>query len=171
MTAGTALSNNVVTDNPTDVSRTWATSNGGTHVVSSVNSSGLSQIYIQNVATTNTQLRLTSISITYGSQGSSTETETTITINSSGISNTDLANGTAAGTLTASVMANGSAISGASVTWDSSNEDVATISNSGVVTLVGSGTTIITASYSGVTGTYKSSSATYELTVSNSNVS
>lgn len=66
MTAGTELNGTTVTDNTTDVSRTWATVNDGTHVVSSVSEDGLSQIYIQNVASaTNTQLRPTAISITY----------------------------------------------------------------------------------------------------------
>ena len=65
MTAGTVISDNVVTDNTTAVNRTWASTSGGTHVVSSVSSDGLSQIYIQNVASTNVQLRPTAISITY----------------------------------------------------------------------------------------------------------
>ena len=65
MTAGTAISNNTVTDNTTAVSRTWATTSGGTHVVSSVSEAGLSAIHIQNVATTNVQLRPTNITITY----------------------------------------------------------------------------------------------------------
>lgn len=71
MTAGTAISNNKVTDNTTDVSRTWSTANGGTHVVSSVSNDGLSAIYIQNVGATNvtTQLRPTAISITYSTSG------------------------------------------------------------------------------------------------------
>lgn len=65
MTAGTAVSSNTVTDNTTDVSRTWTSTSGGTHVVSAVSDDGLSAIYIQNVASTNVQLRFTSISITY----------------------------------------------------------------------------------------------------------
>lgn len=68
MTAGTALSSNTVTDNTTSVSRTWANTNGGTHVVGSVSDAGLSAIYIQNVASgSNVQLRPTAISITYSS--------------------------------------------------------------------------------------------------------
>ena len=66
MTAGTSLSGNTVTDNTSAVSRSWTNSSGGTHKVSSVSDEGLSQIYIQNVASaTNTQLRISSISITY----------------------------------------------------------------------------------------------------------
>ena len=75
MTAGTAMSGNTVTDNPTDVNRTWATTSGGTHVVSAVSTAGLSAIYIQNVASaTNTQLRPTAISITYTIPSSSNPT-------------------------------------------------------------------------------------------------
>ena len=50
MTAGTAISNNVVTDNTTAVSRTWTSTSDGKHVVSATASEGLSTIYIQNVA-------------------------------------------------------------------------------------------------------------------------
>lgn len=66
MTAGTSLSGNTVTDNTSAVSRSWTNSSGGTHKVSSVSDEGLSQIYIQNVASANNvQLRISSISITY----------------------------------------------------------------------------------------------------------
>lgn len=76
MTAGTTYSNNTVTNNTAQVSRTWATGNNGTHVVGSVSSSGLSAIYIQNVATTNVQLRPTAISITYVASSTSQTAET-----------------------------------------------------------------------------------------------
>ena len=69
MTAGTAVNNNTVTDNTTAVSRTWASTSGGTHVVSDATGNGLSAVYIQNVASTNVQLRFTAISITYSSTG------------------------------------------------------------------------------------------------------
>ena len=66
MTAGTAISNNVVTNNTTAVSRTWTSTSGGKHVVSATASEGLSTIYIQNVASaTNTQLRFTALKISY----------------------------------------------------------------------------------------------------------
>ena len=70
MTAGTAMSGNTVTNNTTDVSRTWTTISDGTHVISSVSEEGLSSIYIQNVATTNVQLRFTELKITYETGGS-----------------------------------------------------------------------------------------------------
>ena len=94
-----------------------------------------------------------------------TSVATTTTINVPANFNNDLHNGTSAGTLTATVAAGGTAISGATVTWSSSNTGVATIDANGAVTLVAVGTTTITASYAGVEDEYKPSSDTYELTV------
>ena len=77
MTAGTVYSNNTVTDNTTDVARTWTSTSGGTHIVSSVSEEGLPAIYIQNVASaTNTQLRFTALSITYIVSGTQPTTYT-----------------------------------------------------------------------------------------------
>lgn len=98
----------------------------------------------------------------------SAEVTTTTTINATGITNTDVYTSTAAGQLTASVTTNGNAISGATVTWSGNNDDVATISRNGTVTLVAPGTVTFTASYAGVDGEYASSSATYEMTVTSS---
>ena len=75
MTAGTVIANNNVTNNTSEVNRTWSTASDGTHIVSSVSSDGLSAIHIQNVATTNVQLRLTAIEITYV-EGTPTPTTT-----------------------------------------------------------------------------------------------
>ena len=97
---------------------------------------------------------------------SSSAAATTTTISASGITNTDVYTGTAAGTLTASVTADGSAVDGATVTWSGNNDAVATIdATTGAVTLVGEGTVTFTASYAGVTDEYKASSDTYEMTV------
>ena len=93
---------------------------------------------------------------------------TTVTIDATGIINTDVYKGTAAGTLTATVKAGDTAISSANVIWESENEEVATIDADGVVTLVAAGTTTITASYAGETDVYKPSSNTYELIVTDS---
>lgn len=93
---------------------------------------------------------------------------TTTAINVPADFNTDVHTSTTAGQLTATVSANGTAISGATVTWESSNEDVARIDADGNVTLVAEGTTTITATYAGVDGKYEGSSATYELTVTDS---
>ena len=97
---------------------------------------------------------------------SSVATTTTISVPAN--FNTDIHNGANAGTLSATVTAGGSPISGATVTWESSNTSVATIAANGAVTLVAVGTTNITASYAGVEGQYRPSSDTYELTVTDS---
>ena len=99
---------------------------------------------------------------------SSSATATTTTIDASGIANTDVYIGTAAGTLSATVKAGETTIKGATVTWTSSNDNVATVDANGAVTLVAAGTTTITASYAGVEEEYRASEATYELTVTNS---
>ena len=102
--------------------------------------------------------------------GTASGEATTLTIDASGITNTDVAAGTTAGTLVATVKDDSNeAIEGAVVTWNSSNEAVATIGTStGVVTLVGKGSTTITANYAGVEDEYQPSSNTYTLTVINS---
>lgn len=93
---------------------------------------------------------------------------TTVTIDASGITNTNVYTGTAAGSLAATVKAGQTAINDAAVTWTSENEEVATINTNGEVTLVAAGTTTITASYAGLENVYKPSSATYTLKVTDS---
>ena len=61
--------------------------------------------------------------------------------------------------------ASGAEISGAQITWSSSNEDVATISE-GKIKLLLAGNTVIKASYEGDETNYKGSKATYSLEVS-----
>ena len=115
------------------------------------------------------QVGIESASITYAPNTSSA-VATTTTISNSGITNTDVYTSTEAGSLSASVKetVSGNAISGATVTWSSSDTGVATIDEDGNVTLVAAGTTTITANYAGVTGQYQSSSATYTMTVTDS---
>ena len=108
--------------------------------------------------------------VVYYEEAAVSENSTSITIDDSGITNTNVFTGTAAGSLSATVNdKDGNAIDGASVTWSSDDADVATIdASTGAVTLVGAGSTVITASYEGDETNYKPSSATYELTVTNS---
>ena len=96
-------------------------------------------------------------------------TATTTTIDASGITNTDIYTSTAAGSLSASVTekVGGASVGGATVTWTSSNEAIATVASDGTVTLKRKGSTTITASYAG-DATYAASSAEYVLTVTNS---
>ena len=93
---------------------------------------------------------------------------TTTTISSDGITNLDYAAGTAAGTLTATVMAGSTPVEGAIVTWSSSDATIATVGETtGVVTLVAAGTAQITATYAG-DETHAGSSDTYEIEVTDS---
>ena len=126
-----------------------------------------SNIVIKISATANS-LYCQSYKITYDTTSSSSAKTTTTTIDDSGITNTNKYVSTDAGSFRATVKdESDKKVDGATVTWSSSNEDVATIDDDGVVTLVASGTTTITATYAGVDGVYKSSSGTYPLTVTN----
>ena len=113
---------------------------------------------------------LSSIVVTYEEESASAET-TSITIDDSGITNTDVYTSTDAGSLSAVVKdKSDNEIDGAVVTWSSSTPSVATIDeNTGEITLVRKGITTITANYSGVSGTYKASSQNYVLNVTSSN--
>ena len=123
-------------------------------------------INVTNSDTDNGGIDVTSI-VFYNIDASKAETETNIDY--SGLTNTAINTGTAAGQLTANVTSEGVAIAGATVTWESSDEDIATIDENGNVTLVAEGTTTITASYAG-DDTHGASSATYELTVTDSRI-
>ena len=155
MTAGTAISNNTVTDNTTAVSRTWATASGGTHVVSSVSEAGLSAIHIQNVATTNVQLRPTKITITYIAP-------------SSGKNPAGLAYSTAdykikkGASFTAPELTNPN---GLTVNYSSNNASAVEVNaTSGAITIHTVGKAVITAS-SEATDQYEAGSASYTVYV------
>lgn len=60
----------------------------------------------------------------------------------------------------------GNAINGASVSYESSDTDVATVTADGTVTIVGAGAATITATAAAVTGEYAVGSGSYTLTVS-----
>lgn len=111
---------------------------------------------------------ITSISIVWEEASAAVETFTTI--DHSGITNTDVYLGTDAGTLSATVKDNNNnIISGAAVSWSGDDDNVAAINaNTGAVTLVGVGTVTFTATYAGVSGQYKSSFGSYQMTVTSS---
>lgn len=94
---------------------------------------------------------------------------TTVAIDASGITNTNVYGGTDAGSLAATVTAGETEVEGATVTWSGNNDEVATINaETGAVTLVAAGSVTFTASYAGVQDQYKPSSKTYTMTVTNS---
>jgi len=107
--------------------------------------------------------------ITYEDEGTNPNTaiETSVIIDDAGLTNKDVFSGSDAGALSAAVYANNEQISGATVEWTSSNENVASIDNLGKVTLVAAGTTTIKASYAGIENQYLPSFKSYELTVIN----
>ena len=146
---------------------TSVTGSSNTYTISNISAS--SSLKIQNVNTSNTQLRIKKIAITY-TTGGSTALATTTAIDDSGITNLDVYTSTEAGSLSATVTEteSGDEVSGATVTWTSSKESVATVDENGVVTLVAAGTTTITATYAGESGEFLASSATYELEVTSS---
>lgn len=91
--------------------------------------------------------------------------EPTVTIDATGITNTNVFAGTDAGSLSASVAYNEVAVEGATVTWSGNNDAVATINAStGAVTLVGAGSVTFTATYAG-NGDYSEKTASYNMTV------
>ena len=147
-------------------SATSVSCSSNTYTISDIEAS--TSLTIQNVNTSNTQLRIKTIAITYVSSSNAVQTKTTI--DASGITNINRFVSTEAGSFSASVTygSPSSNVPDASVTWSSSDEDVAIINETtGVVTLVAAGTTTITASYAGVADTYAPSSDAYELTVTN----
>ncbi|MBR1682085.1 MAG: hypothetical protein IJ700_01790 [Bacteroidaceae bacterium] len=98
---------------------------------------------------------------------SDTRAATEVAIDATGITNTNVFIGTAAGQLTATVsVKDGDAIEGATVVWSGNNDEVATIdATTGTVTLVAAGEVTFTATYAGDEENYKGNVATYQLTV------
>lgn len=92
----------------------------------------------------------------------------TVTIDATGITNTDVYQGTAAGSLAATVSYEEVPVEGATVTWSGDNDAVATIDvATGTVTLVAAGTVTFTAAFAG-NESYNGATETYEMTVTNS---
>ncbi len=93
--------------------------------------------------------------------------EPTLAIDATGITNTNVFDGTEAGSLAAAVTYNDAAVEGAVVTWSGNNDEVATIdASTGAVTLVAAGTVTFTATYAG-NSDYSEKAETYEMTVTN----
>ena len=91
----------------------------------------------------------------------------TVTIDATGITNTNVFIGTAAGSLAASVTYNDATVEGAVVTWSGDDDKVATIdASTGAVTLLSAGSVTFTATYAG-NSDYAEATATYKMTVTN----
>ena len=113
------------------------------------------------VTCTTNSIYVKSVAITYGSTPK-TETEVTFPQESY---DTSIPGTFSAPTATVRNKNTAATISGATVSYESSNTTVATVNaNTGAVTLVGIGSTTISANYAG-NNTYSSSSGSYTLTV------
>lgn len=111
-------------------------SNANTYTVSNINATSSSALTIQNANTSNTQLRIKTIQITYTKSGGNTSVSS-VSLNHSTLS---LEVGETS-TLIATVLPNNA--TNKTVTWSSSNAAVATVSD-GVVAAVSAGSTTIT---------------------------
>ena len=116
-------------------------------------------------------IRMDDIKVTGTSSGGGSDLiSTTTTITAPTPFNTDVYTSTTAGQLTATVTYDNNGtptiVPGATVSWASTNADVATVDANGNVTLVAAGTTNITATFAG-NDDYNASYDTYELTVTN----
>ena len=141
----------------------------GTWKTITANLSSYSNVYVCISYSGSTAVRaIDDISITM--RDPNTKVTPNVVINASSLTN-DLAGETnvSAGTVTAAVMDGQTAVENVSVTWSSSNTDVATIdATTGAVTLISTGNTTLTASFAG-NDEYNEASGTYELTVIDSN--
>ena len=161
----TTSSTGAITVSQSDYITTTVNANNKTITVSPVAVTNGTQTITVSQAATDTY---DAGSVTFTVEVTDSTPTTIVTIDDSGITNTDVYVGTAAGSLSATVTSGGSPVSGATVTWSGDNDDVATIASDGTVTLVGVGTVTFTATYAGVSGQYVGSSATYEMTVTSS---
>ena len=121
-----------------------------------------SSFVLGNANTSNTQVRIKKVVIDYTAAGGQTDTRTATTVtvgeDQAGLVNTTM-------NLPAAVVKAGeTAVDGATVTWASSNEEVAKIDGT-TLQLLAPGTANITATYAG-NETYKPSSASFKVTVS-----
>lgn len=152
---------NVTTSSATDMTQgEWKTI--------TANLSSYSDVYVRiSYGSSNAIRAIDDISLTM--RDANTKVTPTIVIDDTSLTN-DLAgeNNVSAGTVTAAVMDGQTAVENVSVTWSSSNTDVATIdATTGAVTLIATGTTTLTATFAG-NDDYNEASGTYELTVINS---
>ena len=133
----------------------------GTAGVYSINSGSF---VLGNANTSNVQVRISQIVITY-TAGSSSKTATTIEFSGNYETRATCGKDESVSLPTATVKASGTAVSGATVTWESDKTDIATVSGNKLNIANGTqGEVTIKASYAG-NDTYEASSKTYKLTV------
>ncbi len=153
MTAGTTLDGEgtKVIDDTASVSRTWGTTSGGTHIVSSISSQGLSTVYVQSTYTKSggKQLRWQSGGVkVFYSKPAATGEITGVKINGSDSPVTEKITegylGRKTFQLTGEAIQSGSGLD-SSVSWSSADNDKMTVSATGLVTVLANDTVRITA--------------------------
>ena len=162
------VQNIYVGDNAVSTATTGATGTNTYNIASTSQTAG-TQYTLKVTSNHNTQI--TKIEIYYASGGGAT-TGTTTTVTVPEGFKTNINDGTNAGTLSAAVTVTegGASVEGATVTWSSTNENVATIASNGAVTLVASGKVKFRATYAGDNTTYVGSyGETAEMTITNTN--
>lgn len=135
----------------------------GTHGNFAINSSSFT---IGNGNTTNTQVRISQIVITYTAGASDNKQTTTVVLSDDYFTKATPGKDATLALPTATVKAGNATVAGATVTWSSSDESLAKINGSNIelVNPTEGGIVTITASYAG-DDTYRKSSASYKLSV------
>ncbi len=135
----------------------------GTHGNFAINSSSFT---IGNGNTTNTQVRISQIVITYTVGASDNKQTTTVVLSDDYFIKATPGKDATLALPTATVKAGNATVAGATVTWSSSDESLAKINGSNIelVNPTEGGIVTITASYAG-DDTYRKSSASYKLSV------
>ena len=135
----------------------------GTHGNFAINSSSFT---IGNGNTTNTQVRISQIVITYTAGASDNKQTTTVVLSDDYFTKATPGKDATLALPTATVKAGNATVAGATVTWSSSDESLAKINGSNIelVNPTEGGIVTITASYAG-DDTYRQSSASYKLSV------
>ena len=135
----------------------------GTHGNFAINSSSFT---IGNGNTTNTQVRISQIVITYTAGASDNKQTTTVVLSDDYFIKATPGKDATLALPTATVKAGNATVAGATVTWSSSDESLAKINGSNIelVNPTEGGIVTITASYAG-DDTYRKSSASYKLSV------
>ena len=126
-----------------------------------------SSFVLGNANTSNVQVRISELVIDYTLSGGQTDTRATTTLTlAEGYATTGEVGGRIELPRFTVTDANGSVLENATVTWESSNTEVATINaTENIISLIAAGTATIKATYAGDETNYKPSTASFTITV------
>ena len=126
-----------------------------------------SSFVLGNANTSNVQVRISELVIDYTLSGGQTDTRATTTLTlAEGYATTGEVGGRIELPRFTVTDANGSVLENATVTWESSNTEVATINaTENIISLIAAGTATIKATYAGDETNYKGSEASFKVTV------